>query len=102
MARPDFSHGLRSTRSISRLEARVSYHISGTNSERDLNDGLDFTVLLDTGSTDLWVSTSRRALRLTNSSGLVTGIGYGSGEVKGTIDFAELKIGDFAIPSQGT
>ena len=62
---------------------------------------LEFTVLLDTGSTDLWVKTDGRKMSLTNTTDLDVGIGYGRGEIEGKIDFAELKIGDFVIESQG-
>lgn len=55
---------------------------------------------LDSGSTDLWVQ-SPVALKLTNDSGLVTGVKYGTGEISGPIQFAELKIGEYTIPSQG-
>ena len=41
-------------------------------------------------------------MKLTNTTEVTTGIGYGSGEIEGNIDFAELKIGDFVIDSQGT
>lgn len=58
--------------------------------------------MLDTGSTDLWVNTKGRKLKLTNTTDVVTGIGYGSGQIEGNIDFADLKIGDFVIDSQGT
>ena len=40
-------------------------------------------------------------MQLTNSSDLEVTIGYGQGGVVGNIDFAELKIGDFVVPSQG-
>ena len=61
----------------------------------------EFVVLFDTGSSDFWVNTTGRSLELTNTTSLVTGIGYGKGQVEGTIDFAKLEIGDFVIPSQG-
>ena len=61
----------------------------------------DFTVNLDTGSTDLWVNTTGRTIQLTNTTDLEVTIEYGKGSVAGNIDCAELMIGDFTIPSQG-
>lgn len=55
---------------------------------------------LDSGSTDLWVK-SPVPLKIVNDSGLATGIRYGVGTVSGPIQFAELKIGEYTIPSQG-
>ncbi|KAI0743088.1 aspartic peptidase domain-containing protein [Daedaleopsis nitida] len=62
--------------------------------------GESFTVILDTGSTDLWVNTKNRNVKLVNTTDLTTGIAYGKGQVLGNIDFAEVKIGDFVIESQ--
>ena len=63
--------------------------------------GIDFVVLLDTGSTDLWVDTSGRNVKFTNTTDLVTGVVFGSGQVSGNITFAEVKLGEYTIPSQG-
>lgn len=61
----------------------------------------EFTVVLDSGSTDLWVK-SPVPLKITNDSGLATAVLYGEGGIAGPIQFAELKIGEYTIPSQGT
>lgn len=61
----------------------------------------DFTVLLDTGSSDLWLNIAGRGIELTNTSNLEALEGYGKGQVQGNIAFAELRIGDFTIESQG-
>ena len=57
---------------------------------------------LDTGSTDLWINTKGRNVQLTNQTTITTSITYGVGKVEGPIDFAQVKIGDFVIDSQGT
>ncbi|PIL34121.1 hypothetical protein GSI_03832 [Ganoderma sinense ZZ0214-1] len=62
--------------------------------------GQNFTVQLDTGSSDLWLYTGGRPVQLTNTTDLVTAEGYGKGEVQGTIEFAQLQIGDYTIESQ--
>lgn len=62
---------------------------------------LDFTVLLDTGSTDLWVNSRGLELMLTNTTDLPMTELYGRGEVHGTVQFAELRVGEYVVPSQG-
>lgn len=62
---------------------------------------LDFRVLLDTGSSDLWVYSPNRPLTILNDSHVATNASYGTGSVSGTIHFAELRFGEFVIPSQG-
>ena len=44
---------------------------------------------------------TKQPIKLTNNSGLATQIQYGKGFVSGEIQFAELKIGEYTIPSQG-
>lgn len=62
---------------------------------------VEFAVQLDTGSSDLWVYANTTQISLTNTTALSGGIVYGSGNCSGTIDFAEVKIGPYTIPSQG-
>ncbi|KAH9911320.1 aspartic peptidase domain-containing protein [Epithele typhae] len=62
--------------------------------------GVDFVVLLDTGSSDLWVNTTGRDLQLTNTTDLKVDIGYGKGSLSGYVAFADMTLGDFKIPGQ--
>ncbi|KAH9912355.1 aspartic peptidase domain-containing protein [Epithele typhae] len=62
--------------------------------------GVDFVVLLDTGSSDLWVNTTGRDLQLTNTTDVKINVGYGIGSVSGYAAFADMTLGDFKIPSQ--
>lgn len=62
----------------------------------------DFDVQLDTGSSDLWIRTPKAPLTIRNDSGLhPVNLTYGSGWASGPIQFAEVKIGEYVIPSQG-
>lgn len=56
---------------------------------------------LDTGSTDLWIDPSGLDIQYTNTTDLIATEIYGKGMVVGPIAFAELKVGDFVLPSQG-
>ncbi|KAM5543337.1 hypothetical protein V8D89_003211 [Ganoderma adspersum] len=62
--------------------------------------GQNFTVQLDTGSSDLWLFAPDRPMQLTNTTDLLTSETYGKREVQGSVQFAELQIGDFVIKSQ--
>lgn len=61
----------------------------------------DFTLQLDTGSSDLWVYAPGESLTIKNDSGLFQNVTYGKGSISGPVQFAEVKIGEFTIPSQG-
>ncbi|TBU55658.1 acid protease [Dichomitus squalens] len=62
--------------------------------------GEDFTVQLDTGSTDLWVDARGRNVKLTNSTTITANETYGQGSASGTINYAELTVGDYVVASQ--
>ncbi|KAH9851427.1 acid protease [Lenzites betulinus] len=64
--------------------------------------GQNFTVTIDTGSTDLWVNMDLEGIdvKVTNVSDVQTDSQYAMGDVKGNIAFAELRIGPYVIPSQ--
>ncbi|KAI0737568.1 acid protease [Daedaleopsis nitida] len=62
--------------------------------------GQNFTVILDTGSTDLWVDARGRDVQLTNTTSIEATEVYGQGQTSGNIAFADLKIGEYAISSQ--
>ncbi|KAI8993831.1 aspartic peptidase domain-containing protein [Trametes punicea] len=62
--------------------------------------GLNLTVQLDTGSSDLWVNIGNRELNLRGTSSLQTNITFGIGSVQGNISFADLQLGDFTIENQ--
>ncbi|EIW62495.1 acid protease [Trametes versicolor FP-101664 SS1] len=62
--------------------------------------GQNFTVLLDTGSTDLWINSKGIDLVLTNTTNLSVTETYGIGEVHGTLQYAELRVGEYVVPSQ--
>ncbi|KAI0666647.1 aspartic peptidase domain-containing protein [Trametes maxima] len=62
--------------------------------------GQNFTVILDTGSTDLWVDASGLEMHTTNVTDLNVDFSYAIGEVQGNIAFADLQIGPYFIPNQ--
>ncbi|KAI1783139.1 acid protease [Ganoderma leucocontextum] len=62
--------------------------------------GANFTVQLDTGSSDLWLHTAGRPVQLTNTTDLVTSETYGQRHVEGKIKFADLQIGELTIERQ--
>lgn len=61
----------------------------------------DFTVELDTGSSDLWIMPNSTSLTLTNATSMQLNISYLEGNVSGVIDYAMLEIGSYEIPWQG-
>ncbi|KAI0373545.1 acid protease [Pilatotrama ljubarskyi] len=62
--------------------------------------GQNFTVILDTGSTDLWVAPKGRNIQATNTTDLQTDNTYAVGDTRGNIAFAEMRIGPYVIPHQ--
>ncbi|GJE94324.1 acid protease [Phanerochaete sordida] len=62
--------------------------------------GQPFTVILDTGSSDLWVYAPDANINVLNDSQLTANITYGRGSISGTVQFAELQVGEYVVPSQ--
>ncbi|KAI0645476.1 acid protease [Trametes meyenii] len=62
--------------------------------------GLPLTVVLDTGSSDLWVDLKGRGIELRNNTNLQAEETFGLGSVVGNIAFADLQLGEFTINSQ--
>ncbi|KAL1945700.1 hypothetical protein VTO73DRAFT_1702 [Trametes versicolor] len=62
--------------------------------------GQTFRVIVDTGSTDLWLDLQGLDIPLTNTTDLIVDTQYAIGEVKGNVLFAELRLGPYVIPSQ--
>ncbi|KAI0819330.1 acid protease [Trametes gibbosa] len=62
--------------------------------------GQNFTVMIDTGSTDLWVDMKGQEIQVTNVTDIYTDSQYAVGDTKGNIVFAELRIGPYVIPHQ--
>ncbi|EIW62831.1 acid protease [Trametes versicolor FP-101664 SS1] len=62
--------------------------------------GLNLTLNLDTGSSDLVVIRQGRDINLTNSTTVQATEGFGIGDATGNVAFADLQLGDFTIQSQ--
>ncbi|KAL0959067.1 hypothetical protein HGRIS_014367 [Hohenbuehelia grisea] len=60
--------------------------------------GQELTVLVDTGSSDLWIKdTSVHVIDATNVSAAIS---YARGEISGSVAFADLTLGGFTVLSQ--
>ncbi|KAI0823316.1 acid protease [Trametes gibbosa] len=67
----------------------------------DINlGGINLTVNLDTGSSDLVILRPGLSFAFTNTTDLQTNETFGKGEAIGNINFANLRIGDFELPQQ--
>ena len=56
---------------------------------------------MDTGSSDLWIIPTNETMHILNDTHIPTNVSYGTGSVSGTIEFAELRFGEYVVPSQG-
>ena len=59
--------------------------------------------MLDTGSSDLWISTyNGQELITTNTTNISVSIEYAIGDpIDGVVEFANFTVGDYYVPSQG-
>ncbi|KAI0633845.1 aspartic peptidase domain-containing protein [Trametes polyzona] len=62
--------------------------------------GQKVKVLVDTGSTDLWIDPKGLDVKYSNTTDVKAGLVYGIGEVEGTIAFADVQIGPYFVPNQ--
>ncbi|EIW59870.1 acid protease [Trametes versicolor FP-101664 SS1] len=62
--------------------------------------GLNLTLILDTGSSDLVVVRQGRNINLVNTSNVPVNETFGIGSAAGNVAFADLQIGDFTVHSQ--
>lgn len=59
-------------------------------------------IQLDTGSSDLWVSPETSDIEFTNSTDLQADEAYGIGHISGSVQFANVQLGNHIVPNQGT
>ncbi|KIJ62117.1 hypothetical protein HYDPIDRAFT_30669 [Hydnomerulius pinastri MD-312] len=61
--------------------------------------GHDFTLTIDTGSSDLWVTNNQKA-KITNTTSTNVNLTYGIGSADGNIAYAPVSFGGYRIDSQ--
>lgn len=69
--------------------------------DADLSPVSGFRVVVDTGSTDLWLDLEGIDIQVSNTTDLIVDSPYAVGDVKGNVLFSELRIGPYIIPHQG-
>ncbi|KAA1469080.1 acid protease [Dentipellis sp. KUC8613] len=63
--------------------------------------GSNYSVVLDTGSSDLWIGARQTPnLKLTNTTTVSANLSYSAGWASGYIDFAEFSFGSYQVSSQ--
>ncbi|KAI0732205.1 acid protease [Fomitopsis betulina] len=62
--------------------------------------GQQVLIQLDTGSSDLWVSPVTGGIEFTNSTDLQANESFGIGQIVGSVQFANVQLGDHIVPNQ--
>ncbi|KAI9062580.1 acid protease [Trametes sanguinea] len=62
--------------------------------------GVNFTVIVDTGSSDIWVDTSGQQLAVTATPNIPVEIPFAMGRVTGNMQSANVQLGDLVIQGQ--
>lgn len=62
--------------------------------------GKDYKVVMDTGSSDLWVYSETEPITTVNTTDILIESPYAIGQASGPVHFADIKLGDYQVQSQ--